>query len=186
MKIVAIDGLMGSGKSTVLKELERRGYTVFTERTEDWTFLSKFYENPKKYALSLQIQIALSFLKHKFPEGEELVFVERCPEVSKDVFGKMLVAEHILSDEDHSIYSEIFERLNLWKAGEYIFLECPIDECMNRIKRRGDNGIDEVYLKNLKKYYDIFFRYNKHSVVDSNKSVEEIADDIISLISSSS
>jgi hypothetical protein len=57
--------------------------------------------------------------------------------------------------------------------------------CLDRIERRcvcGDEGVIG-YIAELKKYYDIFFKYNEHRVVNSNKSVEEIADDIISLIS---
>ena len=59
--IVSIDGMIGSGKSCVLDELERRGYTVFKEELDEWgSFLDHFYSNPTRWAFTLQMAVLVA------------------------------------------------------------------------------------------------------------------------------
>jgi deoxyadenosine/deoxycytidine kinase len=180
--IVAIEGNVGAGKSSVLNALRDRGYTVIAERTHEWSFLHKFYENPKKYALSFQVQILLSFMKYEFTD--ELVFVERSPTVSRSVFAKMLVSDGVLTDEDMATYTDIFDQLDPWKPDAFVYLECPVDVCHDRAKRRSDSyNVGADYLTDLKKYYDVFFKYTPCDRVDSDRPTDDVASDIIDLVS---
>jgi hypothetical protein len=181
--IVAIDGLMGSGKTTLLDNLKRLGFAVITEQTHTWKFLSKFYENPKKYSLALQVEILLSFNDYIFPEDEEIVFVERCPQVNHSVFGKMLVSDGILSDEEMSTYVDVYNHLGIWKPDHYIFLECPIDITMERLKKRNEkNIITQEYMKRLLYFYEVFNKYAKSHVVDATVSEENVMHDVLELV----
>jgi deoxyadenosine/deoxycytidine kinase len=181
MTIISIEGLMGAGKSTVLRELQQKGFKVFTEPTKEWTYLDKFYENPKKYALPFQVQILLTFLKYEF--SDEVVIVERSPQVSRSVFAKMLSADGILTDEDMTTYMELYDHLQPWKPDAYIYLDCPLDVCRTRLKGRGDShDISPAYLAELKKYYDIFFKYTDCTRVDSSCHVQEIASEVQKII----
>ena len=74
-----------------LLSLEKRGFKVFREPVGEWKFLDKFYKNPKKYALALQLEILVSFTKYAFTE--DLVFTERCPQVSHYVFAKNAICQ---------------------------------------------------------------------------------------------
>ena len=42
--IVVVDGLIGSGKSTILKGLKDRGYKVENQRIGEWSLLKLFYK----------------------------------------------------------------------------------------------------------------------------------------------
>lgn len=185
MVVISIEGLVGAGKSTVLKELQKRGIRVIAETTWDWKYLDKFYGNRKKYALTLQIEILLSFLKYKF--SDELVVVERSPQVSRSVFAKMLSSEGILSDEDMATYVDIYDLTRPWEADMYIVLDCPTEICLERASGRGDSyKISPEYMKDLKKYYDIFFKYTDCKHVNSDRPLDKVVDDIIKVIDQSS
>jgi deoxyadenosine/deoxycytidine kinase len=70
--IVVVDGLIASGKSSVLRLLSSKyGYLVEQQRVSDWTLLKPFYENPKLYAEPLQYQILESYHKiwQNYQEG---------------------------------------------------------------------------------------------------------------------
>lgn len=185
MTIVAIEGLIGAGKSSILCELEKRGIRVIKESTWDWKYLEKFYGNRKKYALTLQIEILLSFLKYEF--SDELVVVERSPQVSRSVFAKMLSSEGILSDEDMATYVDIYNFTKPWEPDVYIFLDCPVDTCLARASIRGDSyKISPEYMTDLKKYHDIFLKYTECKHVDSTRPLTEVVDHIMEIISQAS
>ena len=179
--IISIDGLMGSGKTTLLQRLEDRGFKVFKEPVGEWKFLDKFYKNPKKYALALQLEILVSFTKYVF--SDELVFTERCPQVSHYVFAKMLSAEGTLTDEEMSTYKNFFDKMNIWKPDAHIFLKCPIEICEKRVKERNDSyTIDAEYMKRLEKYYSIFNKFTVSTpikFVDASKSEDEVEEEIM-------
>ena len=64
-KIVSIDGNIGAGKSSTLKELKNLGYVVFPEDIYSWQpILNNFYSDPKRWAFTLQIIPVV--LKRKF------------------------------------------------------------------------------------------------------------------------
>jgi deoxyadenosine/deoxycytidine kinase len=185
MTIIAIEGLIGAGKTSVLQELRKRGFTVIPERVAEWTYMDKFYKNPSKYALPFQIQILLSFLKYDL--SDELIIVERSPQVSRSVFAKMLSADGILTDDDMTTYMELYDHLQPWKPDVYIYLDCPLDVCQARLQSRGDShAIPFEYLIELKRYYDIFFNYTECMSVNSNRPVCDIVSEIMNIINVSS
>ena len=57
-RLVIIEGNIGVGKSTLARKLsEELGYALFLEPTVENPYLEKFYAEPKKYALKLQLWI---------------------------------------------------------------------------------------------------------------------------------
>jgi deoxyadenosine/deoxycytidine kinase len=55
-KLIIVEGNIGVGKSTLCKSLsERLNYVLFLEPTTENPFLEKYYKEPKKYALPLQV-----------------------------------------------------------------------------------------------------------------------------------
>ncbi|AGE54618.1 kinase protein [Paramecium bursaria Chlorella virus KS1B] len=182
--IISVDGLMGSGKTTLLDRLEKRGFKVFREPVGEWKFLDKFYKNPKKYALALQLEILVSFTKYTF--AEDIVFTERCPQVSHYVFAKMLSAKGTLTDEEMATYKNFYDKMNLWKPDVHIFLKCPIDVCEQRLKRRSDSyTIDTEYMEILEKYYSIFNKYTTSTpikFIDASKNEDEVEEDFMNQV----
>jgi deoxyadenosine/deoxycytidine kinase len=180
--IIAVDGLIGAGKTTLLRQLKNRGYTVILEPTHEWKFMDKFYEDQNKYALAFQLEVLLSFNKYVIP-SDEIVFVERCPQVCRMVFAKMLAADGTMTNEEMTTFSDIYDKLHIWEPDHYLYLDCPIDMCEKRIQTRGDDcEITTSYLTNLKKYYDIFLRYTNSEIIDSNRDASDIEKDVLDFV----
>lgn len=78
--IVLVEGNIGVGKTTLCRELaDRLKYKVFFEPATENPYLEKFYSNPKKYALQLQLWIFnqrchtyVDALKHIVKTGKRL------------------------------------------------------------------------------------------------------------------
>ena len=57
-QLVIVEGNIGVGKSTLACQLAKQlNYRVFVEPTTKNPYLAKFYRDPKKYALKLQLWI---------------------------------------------------------------------------------------------------------------------------------
>jgi len=57
-KLIILEGNIGVGKTTLACQLARKlNYKLFLEPTTKNPYLAKFYEDPKKYALKLQLWI---------------------------------------------------------------------------------------------------------------------------------
>ena len=57
-QLVIVEGNIGVGKSTLACQLARQlNYKVFLEPTTKNPYLAKFYKDPKRYALKLQLWI---------------------------------------------------------------------------------------------------------------------------------
>ena len=116
-KIVSIDGNIGAGKSSILKELKNLGYVVFLEDLEDsWQpILNNFYSNPKRWAFTLQITI-LNNLRDQYRQINEMllknsiIFIERAPSSSK-IFAEICKNAGHMTDKEFNIYCGCFKKL---------------------------------------------------------------------------
>ena len=95
---VVIDGNIGSGKTTQLGLLEKKGYTVRREAIHDWP-LDEFYTDPARWAFLLHMNILLSN-----QPGEGVQLVERSLLSSRWVFWEVLKKEGKEHDENPVIH----------------------------------------------------------------------------------
>ena len=206
--IVVIDGLIGSGKSSVLRLLNAKyGYVVEQQRVSDWTLLKPFYENPKEYAEPLQYQILDTYHQtwSKYQDntnkkiGNEpsnfllnfflIVLLEAFSLSSFEVFAKMLEHDGLISEEK-SVEIESFARENQKKKlypNIFFYLDCKPEECMKRIKIRGRPGEENIkiqYMKRLQLYYDNFLKKyeNEMNIIRLDNNLQDQADFIASKI----
>lgn len=81
-QLVIVEGSIGVGKSTLACQLARQlGYRVFLEPTAKNPYLPKFYRDPKKYALKLQLWIFRQRFKTYLDAAEHVL---KCGEYGKD------------------------------------------------------------------------------------------------------
>lgn len=86
-QLVIVEGNIGVGKSTLACQLARQlNYRVFLEPTAKNPYLAKFYQDPKKYALKLQLWIFkqrfrtyIEATKHVLNSGECFSTSCTCP-----------------------------------------------------------------------------------------------------------
>tara|TARA_Y100001973_G_scaffold100556_1_gene161885 strand:+ start:755 stop:1273 length:519 start_codon:yes stop_codon:yes gene_type:complete len=157
--LVAVEGNIGAGKTTVLKELESRGYRVFYENLETWKpLLDLFYENPKRWSFALQVSILQDMyvgrLKAKILEEERIVFFERSPQSSK-IFTVLSHARKYLTDIELNTYHELFGCLG-WKPDITVLIDTPVVTCQERIQERnreGEEAIEFQYLQEIDEHH---------------------------------
>lgn len=162
--IVYVEGNIGAGKTELLGELEKHGYTVVREAIdEDWTLFERYKKDPKRWCTVFQLQVSLSITKRiedavKGHRGPWPIFVERSI-LSAYLFAKVAKEVDFLSATELEIVREFSRMLNQRFDGyiqHTLFLECPVDTCLERIKKRGRKGeekIDKDYLNQIQAAY---------------------------------
>ena len=190
--IVCIDGNIAAGKTTILQEIEKKGYPVYYEPFSDNPWLPLYYQDPKKYALNTQ----LWFLSDRFKQYKnadfstrKIVFVERSIYTDRFVFVELIKEQGNLDDLEVDTYKHHFEICKNPLPDLTIVLDTPPSECKDRMTKRArgmEEGVPLDYLQALGKVYEKNF--NKLGVKTVKKffdqSPENIAEEIITLAES--
>ena len=66
--IVAVGGLIGTGKSTLVNKLaNNNGYTIFEEQVDSNPFLVDYYKDPTRWSFTLQVY----YLWERYKQAQE-------------------------------------------------------------------------------------------------------------------
>ncbi len=173
---IAIEGVIGAGKSSLAKRIgERLNAKLIMEQFDDNSFLEKFYVDRKRMAFQTQ----MFFLINRFKQQQELK--------QEDLFSEHLVCDYIfekdrifaymnLSKDELNLYESIYPLLarSLRKPDLVIFLQSSTDRLMFNIKKRSrkiERAITKSYLEELSEAYNhYFFRYNSTPLLIVNSS----------------
>lgn len=164
--IISVDGNISSGKSTIVRNLRGAGRTVYPEPIESWTFLDKFYEDKRAYALPLALQVLTSFAEYEFPPNDVIV-TERSPLTNREVFTKMHANDGTMRDDEWELYKKYFDVLG-WTPDAIVYIQTPVETCHRRMlsrARMSESDVDFEYLERLEKSYDTLMRFVKVPVV---------------------
>ncbi len=162
LRYIVVEGPIGVGKTTLAKHLaDSFNGKVLLEGMDENPFLTRFYLDPKTYALSTQ----LFFLLQRSRQAQELsqndMFAPVCVAdfmVEKD----RLFAMMTLNEDELRLYEQIYAHLTMDapRPDLVIYLQAPVEVLMERIKKRGrsyEQGINEGYLSRLVELYMVFF-----------------------------
>ena len=158
MHIVSVEGNIGSGKSSLINSLNELGYTTEQEPMEDWTdFLTKFYNEPNKFSFALQMKILLSQIQMvENHHNTSILFTERSPTTSFEIFAQNLLNEHKISQEEFNLYGSYYKKFS-WKPDFVIYLQTTSKQCMDRIHKRNrecERNISVSYIEDLNKLHN--------------------------------
>lgn len=158
--IVCIDGNIAAGKTTVLQEIEKKGYPIYYEPFQDNPWLHLYYKDPKKYALNTQIW----FLSERFRQYKnadfstrKIVFVERSQYTDRFIFVELIKQQGNMNNLEVDTYKHHFEIYKNPLPELTIILDTPPTECKDRMTVRGrgmEEGVPLDYLQQLGKVYD--------------------------------
>jgi deoxyadenosine/deoxycytidine kinase len=176
LRYVAIEGVIGVGKTTLAKYLaERFGGHALLEAFEENPFLEAFYANPERWAFHTQ----LSFLASRFRQQKQLVNLDlfRSVVFSDYTFDKDRIFAHLNVKGDEL---QLYESLaTLMESGLpvpdlVIYLQSTTDKLMERIAARGrqfEKKMKAKYIDSLVEAYNYyFFRYTKSPLLIVNAS----------------
>jgi deoxyguanosine kinase len=161
-KYIAIEGVIGAGKTTLAKMLaDRLNAELMLDDAFNNPFLADFYKNPKRYALSTQ----LYFLLTRYQQQQKLMvrdlFAQRI--VCDYSFGRDSVFASItLSERELVLYEKILPALTqeLPKPDITIYLQTSTPILLQRIKKRNirfERTIDDEYLEKLNEAFNYYF-----------------------------
>ena len=177
MKIV-VDGNIGSGKTTQLGLLEKKGFLVFREPIHEWP-LQEFYEDKTNGLFPLHMAI-LRTLRSKGPG-----VYERCLMSSRWVFWEWAKSKGPVTNDD--TYNYFYDR-HVWYPDLYIFLAKPPEKCYEAIQARGQTGDDFVTLEYLKELDTLYAHMLRNvpcrvHVINADAPPVEIHDKILNILS---
>jgi len=158
---VSIEGNIGSGKSSVLAALDAAlpECPVFTEPVDEWTdLLDIFYASPAEWGLAFSLKVLLSFRK---PAERDTCLVERSPLACRHVFSQLLYNDGSLTQHEWDLFKEYFDLL-AWTPDVIVYIDTPVDLCMERIKIRGraaETSLDAEYLNRIEHQYTNMLRF---------------------------
>ncbi len=176
-KFITIEGNIGAGKTTLASLLsEEYGGQLILEAFSDNPYLSKFYQQPEKYGLQLE----MSFLIERYQQLTK-IFAE------PNIFSQFIITDYMLkkcllfakinlSKQEFKLYHSFFNLIykKLPKPDIIFYLHSDTETLLRNIKRRGrdyEQSISKVYLNKIERMYFEYFRQNpenKFVIVDIN------------------
>lgn len=155
---IAIEGLIGAGKTTLARRLanERNGRLVL-EEFDDNPFLPLFYDDPERYGFSVE----LSFLAqryHQLKRVTEQDLFTPCT-IADYSLGKSLVfASVTLRPDEYALFIDLYGIMfkDLPQPQLIVYLHLGMDRLRERIRSRGrsyEQSIGAEYLMRLQERY---------------------------------
>ncbi len=165
MLILSVDGNIGSGKSTLVTELESQfPHVVFLqEPVEIWqkiNLLDLFYQNKKRWAYTFQnfayitrLRVLKEAIENNPPDT--IFITERSILTDRHVFAELLKRENYMNEMEWKCYLEWFKFLEIPIQG-IIYVNTTVSNCCKRINKRGrieESKIPTRYLEQLDKQH---------------------------------
>jgi deoxyadenosine/deoxycytidine kinase len=155
---IAIEGLIGAGKTTLARRLaDLWGGRLVLEEFDDNPFLPRFYQDPARYAFSVE----LSFLAQRYHQLKRVTEQELFSTVTVADYsiGKSLVfASATLPPDEHALFRDLYQIMyaDLPQPELIVYLHLGIDRVRERIRQRGrsyEQRIGADYLMGLQARY---------------------------------
>lgn len=155
---IAIEGLIGAGKTTLARRLADRWLgRLVLEEFDDNPFLPRFYEDPQRFAFSVE----LSFLAqryHQLKRTTEQDLFSTCTVADYSIGKSLVFAGATLGPDEHSLFRDLYDIMyaDLPRPDLLVYLHLPLALVRERIRGRGrsyEMNIGDDYLMRLHERY---------------------------------
>lgn len=165
--VYLIDGVVGSGKSSLAtklsKSLDLKMYEELAS-SDTISLLDKFYQDQKRWSFTLQVH----FLNERFKMIKE-IHKNNGGLLDRSIFGDRIFAELLhengeMSDEEFRTYNTLLDSMleHAQPPKLLIFIDCPVDIAIERIKKRNrvmELGVPRNYWEKLNEKYKKWYNY---------------------------
>jgi len=161
-RLVVVAGNIGAGKTSLAERIGARlGWRTDYESVADNPYLPDFYADMRAWSFHLQIY----FLGHRADQylnaarDPRPVILDRSIYEDALIFARALHHMGNLAERDYLAYRKLFDLVvgSLPAPNLLVYLKCPVEVLMARIRRRARNmetGISADYLGLLDTFYD--------------------------------
>lgn len=163
--IFSIEGNIGSGKTTIISHLKRlyKDVLVVEEPVKDWqniegsNLLQMKNENMPRWGYSFEAYVLITKMNELTKAANsdaKVILIERCMLTDKAFFD-VNAANNLCNPMEVAMFNNLFEFLssNVYpKLNGIIYLDTPVEVCIERIKQRGrkeENTLSGEYLTQL-------------------------------------
>ena len=161
---IAIEGNIGAGKTSLVNKIASDfNAKLILERFADNAFLPKFYEDPKRYAFTLE----MSFLADRYQQiSDDLAQLDLFKDFmvsDYDIYKSLIFSKITLPEEEFKLYRKLFYLMykDIAKPDLYVYLYQNTQRLQENIKKRGrdyEQNIDDEYLDKINSGYLDFLK----------------------------
>ena len=167
--IFSIEGNIGSGKTTIIHHLQRlyKDVLLVEEPVKDWqniegeNLLKKKNEDLKRWGYSFEAYVLITKMNELVKAADsdkKIILIERCM-VTDKAFFDINVENGLSNPMEEAMFNNLYEFLstNVYpRLRGIIYLDTPVEECIQRIKKRGrkeEEAITPQYLSQLDQHF---------------------------------
>jgi len=166
---IAIEGNIGAGKTSLATNISHDfNAKLILERFADNPFLPKFYEEPQRYAFTLE----MSFLADRYQQiSDDLSQLDLFKDFmvsDYDIYKSLIFSKITLPEDEFKLYRKLFYLMykDIAKPDLYVYLYQNTERLQENIKKRGrdyEQNIQNEYLDNINTGYLEFLK-NQHEL----------------------
>ena len=150
IKNIVIEGNIGVGKTSLSKKLSKDlNKELILEGYMENPFLEKYYENPDRYALNVELTFLTDRCRQLSDFNNQMNFFNSGLVADYDIFKSLVFAGVSLKELDFNLFRKIYYYMtkDLFKSNLIIYLLQSSDQLLNNIKKRG-RGFEKQITKN--------------------------------------
>ncbi len=179
-KYIVIEGAIGAGKTSLVLQLSKKYHArSILEVVEENPFLSRFYEDIKRYAFQTQIFFLLSRYDQQLKTSQQELFQQLS--FSDYMFAKDRIFAHLnLSGNELTMYEHLYRIMckDIPAPHLIVYLRTTTDMLMKRIMLRDrpfERKITYQYMERLNRSYENYFenlknfQQSKLVIIDTNE-----------------
>lgn len=161
---IAIEGNIGAGKTSLAYKISHDfNAKLILERFADNAFLPKFYEEPQRYAFTLE----MSFLADRYQQiSDDLSQLDLFMDFmvsDYDIYKSLIFSKITLPEDEFKLYRKLFYLMykDIAKPDLYIYLYQNTTRLQENIKKRGrdyEQKIENSYLEKINSGYLDFLK----------------------------
>ena len=164
LQFITIEGNIGSGKTSLANKIASQfNSKLVLERFADNPFLPKFYEDPSRYAFSLEMSFLADRYQQFTDDTTQFDLFKNFMVSDYDIYKSLIFAKVTLQKEEYALYKKMFNFMykEVKKPDVYLYLYQNTPRLLANIKQRGrsyEQSITSEYLDKINKGYLDFIK----------------------------
>lgn len=166
IKNIVIEGNIGVGKTCLSEKLSNDlNKELILEGYMDNPFLEKYYENPDRYALNVELTFLTDRCRQLSDFNNQISLFSSGLVSDYDIFKSLVFAGISLKKIEYNLFRKIFTYMtkDLFKSNLIIYLLQSTEQLLENIKKRGrgfEKKIDKKYLDKINQGYLNYLKNN--------------------------